>query len=134
MSRYDHRVTLRQIEEYARRSQEICTGRSLKELLADWQATLALERALEILGEAVRRLPDDLRNSYPQVEWRAVAGMRDRLTHGYDAIDHDIIWRTVHERLPVLLTTVAQMLRDLGSDEGRIQLVADGGTHLPCPH
>ena len=66
MSKHDHRVTLRQIEEYARHAQEICAGRSLTELLADWQATLALERALQVLGEAAKRLPDDLRERYPQ--------------------------------------------------------------------
>lgn len=115
MSRPDHRVTLRQIEEYARRSQEICAGKTLEELLSNWQATLALERALEILGEAVKRLPDELRRRYPQVEWRAIAGMRDRLSHGYDAIDHQILWKAVQEQLPDLLATVEQMLQDMES-------------------
>jgi uncharacterized protein with HEPN domain len=112
MSRRDQRVTLEQIEEYARRSQEICAGKTLQGLLSDWQATLALERALEILGEAVKRLPEELRNRYPQVEWKAVAGMRDRLSHGYDAIDHAILWRAVHEQLPALIVTVECMLRE----------------------
>ena len=112
MSKHDHRVTLRQIEEYARHAQEICAGRSLTELLADWQATLALERALQVLGEAAKRLPDDLRERYPQVAWKAVAGMRDRLSHGYDAIDYEILWKAVHEQLPTLLEMVAQMLQD----------------------
>ena len=66
--------------------------------MSDWQATLALERALEILGEAVKRLPNDLRNRYTQVEWRAIAGMRDRLIHGYDSIKREILWNAVHER------------------------------------
>jgi uncharacterized protein with HEPN domain len=111
-------VTLRQIEEYARRSQEICAGKTLEELLANWQATLALERALEILGEAVKRLPDELRRCYPQVEWRAIAGMRDRLSHGYDAIDYEILWKAVQEQLPDLLATVEQMLRDVDERGG----------------
>ena len=117
MSRRDHSLTLRQIKEYARRAQEICVGKTLDGLLSDWQARLALERALEIIGEAVKRLPEDLRQRYPQVEWKAVAGMRDRLSHGYDAIDYGILWKTVHERLPTLLTTVEQMLRDLESSD-----------------
>jgi len=85
----------------------------LDELVSDWQATLALERVLEIIGEAVKRLPNNLRNCYPQVEWRAVAGMRDRLSHGYDAINHEILWKAVHERLPTLQATVQHMFRDL---------------------
>jgi hypothetical protein len=67
-------VTLRQIEEYTGRAQEICADKTLDALVSDWQATLALERALEILGEAVKRLPDDLRDRYTQVEWRAITG------------------------------------------------------------
>ena len=113
MSSHDHRITLRQIEEYAGRAQEICTGKTLDVLVSDWLATLALERALEILGEAVKRLPDDLRNRHPEIEWRAIAGMRDRLSHSYDAINHEILWKAVHERLPTLQATVQQMLRDL---------------------
>ena len=118
MSKHDHRVTLRQIEEFAGRAQEICAGKTLDELLGDWQAKLALERALEILGEAVKRLPDDLRNRHKQVEWRAIAGMRDRLIHGYDAINHEILWNAVHEQLPTLKSTIQQMLDDPeGGDE-----------------
>ena len=88
-------------------------GKTLDELVSDWMALLALERVLEILGEAVKRLPDDLRNRYPEIEWRAIAGMRDRLSHGYDAINHEILWNAVHERLPTLQTTVQQMLAEL---------------------
>ena len=117
MSKHDYRVTLRQIEEYAGRAQEICAGKTLNELVSDWQATLALERALEILGEAVKRLPNDLRNRYTQVEWRAIAGMRDRLIHGYDSIKHEILWNAVHEQLPTLQVTIQQMLDDLESDD-----------------
>ena len=116
MSKHDYRVTLRQIEEYASRAQEICAGKTLDELVGDWQATLALERALEILGEAVKRLPNDLRNRYAQVEWRAIAGMRDRLIHGYDAIKHEILWNAVYDQLPILQATIQQILDDLASD------------------
>jgi len=74
---------------------------------------LALERALEILGEAVKRLPAELRVAYPAVPWRLVAGVRDRLSHGYDEIDYEILWNAVHEDLPDLLKTVDQMIREL---------------------
>ena len=112
MSKHDHRVTLRQIQEFAGLAQEICAGRTLDELQGDWQAKLALERALEVLGEAVKRLPEDLRHRHSQVEWRAIAGMRDRLVHGYDAINHEILWNAVHEQLPLLKGTIQQMLAD----------------------
>ena len=83
MSKHDPKVTLRQIADFARQAQAICAGKTLPALFADWQALLAFERALEILGEAVKRLPSELRDRHPTVQWKLIAGMRDRLSHGY---------------------------------------------------
>jgi uncharacterized protein with HEPN domain len=118
MSNHDPKVTLRQIADYARQAQALCAGKTLPVLMADWQALLAFERVLEILGEAVKRLPPELRDRYPAVPWRLVAGMRDHLSHGYDDIRHDVLWNAVHRDVPVLLTTVEQMLRDLETTPG----------------
>jgi len=111
-------VTLRQIADYAGQAQAICAGKTLANLVADRQAMLALERALEILGEGVKRLPTELRDRYPMVPWKLVAGMRDRLIHGYDEIRHDVLWNTVQQDLPVLLATVEQMLMELEDPSG----------------
>ena len=113
MSRRDSKVTLRQIADFARQAQAICAGKTLPGLYADWQALLAFERAMEILGEAVKRLSPELRERYPAVQWKLIAGMRDRLSHGYDDIRHDVLWNAVHQEVPALLATVEQMLRDL---------------------
>jgi uncharacterized protein with HEPN domain len=112
MSKRDTHATLSQIADHARHAQDLCAGKTLTELVADWKSLLALERALEILGEAVKRLPAELCEAYPAVPWRLVAGMRDRLSHGYDEIDYEIIWNAVHQDLPNLLETVDQMIRD----------------------
>ena len=111
MSKRDARATLRQIADHARHAQELCADKTLAELLADWKSVLAFERALEILGEAVKRLPTELCEAYPAVPWRLVAGMRDRLSHGHDEIDYEILWNAVHEDLPNLLENVDQMIR-----------------------
>ena len=113
MSVHDPRVTLRQIQDAARRLQTICAGKTLNQLLADWQAAAALERYIEILGEAVKRLPMDLRSRYPSVPWKEIAGTRDHLSHGYDDLDYQVLWDAVQKDVPALLVTVEQMLKEL---------------------
>jgi uncharacterized protein with HEPN domain len=92
MSAHDPAATLRQIQDAARRLQLIVAGKTLEQLLADWQATAALERFLEIVGEGVKRLPLEIRSRYPAVPWKEIAGTRDRLSHGYDDVDHQVLW------------------------------------------
>src|SRR5271169_1522579 len=113
MNKHDPKFTLRQISDFARRSQELCAGRSAAELASDWRIGLAFERVMEVLGEAVKRLPSEQLDRYPAVPWKLVAGMRDRVSHGYDAVDYSILWDTVHNDVPGLHATVAQMLKEL---------------------
>jgi uncharacterized protein with HEPN domain len=124
MSAHDARITLRQIQEAAQRAREICAGRTMETLLADWQATAALERFVMIIGEAVKRLPSGLCARYPGVPWKEIAGTRDHLSHGYDVVDYQVLWDAVQTDVPVLLATVQRMLNDLGGDD-------DAGTRSP---
>jgi uncharacterized protein with HEPN domain len=116
MTRRDPLTTLAQIAEHARQAQDLCAGKMPEELTADWKSSLALERVLEIIGEAVKRLPPDLCEEYPSVPWKLWAGMRDSLSHGYDNVDHEILWNTVQQDLPDLLKIVEQMLTDLRAE------------------
>lgn len=113
MSRHDPRVTLQQIGDNARRAQELCSLNTLPEILTDWQKRAAFERVMEVLGEGVKRLPSALCQQYPGVPWKLLAGMRDRISHGYDAVDYGILWDTVRDDVPSLLSTVERMLKDL---------------------
>jgi uncharacterized protein with HEPN domain len=76
MSRHDPKVTPHQIVEHAARAQELCEQDELPEILRDWRKRLAFERAMEVLGEAVKCLPVELLGRYPSVDWRGIAGMR----------------------------------------------------------
>jgi uncharacterized protein with HEPN domain len=72
----------------------------------------AFVRSLEVIGEATKKLPDEFRARYPQVEWRAMAGMRDRLIHGYFGVDHDLVWEVVTQKVPDLQIALRQILRN----------------------
>ncbi len=112
MSAHDPQATLRQIQDAARHAQAICAGKTLEQLLADWQATAALERFIEIVGAGVQRLPMDLRAQHPSVPWKEIAGTRDHLSHGYDDVDYQVLWDAAQKDLPVLLATIEQMLKE----------------------
>ncbi|PYJ92376.1 MAG: hypothetical protein DME62_13010 [Verrucomicrobia bacterium] len=86
---------------------------TLEDLSKDDVVRLAIERALEVIGEAANRFPAEFRAKYPDVEWRKIIGMRNVLIHGYDIVQSDVLWDTVQESLPTLLNQIEQMLRDL---------------------
>jgi uncharacterized protein with HEPN domain len=79
---------------------------------ADFRINFAVVRALEIIGEATKRLPDELRERYPQIPWREMAGMRDRIIHGYDTVNLRIVWDTVTQRIPMVKPQIQQILTD----------------------
>ena len=70
----------------------------------------AFVRSLEIIGEATKKLPIDFRAEYPDVEWRSMAGMRDRLIHDYFGVDYEIVWDVVRNRIPALHRQVSLLL------------------------
>ncbi len=114
MSKRDPKVTLLQIREAAQRAQEICAEHnSLDSLVSDWKATAALERFIEILGEAVKRLPKNLREDHSEVPWKEIAGTRDHLIHGYNNLDYQILWDAVQTDIPALLETIESILKSL---------------------
>lgn len=80
--------------------------------LADEVLKRAVVRSLEIIGEATKKLPDDLRHRWPAVEWRAMAGMRDRLIHDYIGVNYLLVWDVATTKLPALAITVAKMLAE----------------------
>lgn len=71
---------------------------------------LALVRLLEIVGEAARRVPDETRHRYPEIPWIRIIGLRNRLIHGYDTVDFDILWQILIEDLPPLVVQLEDIL------------------------
>jgi uncharacterized protein with HEPN domain len=78
--------------------------------LADETLQRAFVRSLEIIGEAAKKVPDDFRRAHPNIEWRAMAGMRDRLIHDYFGVDLELVWDVVHSKVPELRAELVRML------------------------
>jgi len=94
------------------KAENLLEGVTYSQFETDFRINFAVVRALEIIGEAAKRLPDDLRQKYPDIPWRGMAGMRDRIIHGYDDVDLEIIWDVVKRDIPQIKPTIDKILID----------------------
>ena len=90
----------------------LLTDVTYDQFAGDFRIHYAVVRALEIIGEATKRLPSSLRDEYPTIPWRGMAGMRDRIIHGYDMVDYEIVWNTVKDVIPRVRPLLQQILVD----------------------
>lgn len=85
-------------------------GLTRDQFMRDATLKRAFVRSIEIIGEASKRIPDDLKQKYSHLEWRAMAGMRDRLIHGYFGVDYDIVWDVVINKIPMLHRAIQETI------------------------
>jgi uncharacterized protein with HEPN domain len=102
----------RDMLEHSRRATNAASGRSRVDLEHDPVFLAAMERFVEVSGEAASRLSDQTREQSPNVPWREIIAMRNRLVHGYFAVDHDILWTVVTDEPPALVGAPEEMTDD----------------------
>lgn len=112
---------LEDILEAADHTQNFITGLEQRDFIADTRTVFAVIRALEIIGEAARHVPQEIRDRYPAVPWRGMTGMRDRLIHDYTRVNLDIVWNVLQNELPIIRVQIAQVLEELLAEEKNSQ-------------
>lgn len=116
-------MTPRQIEDYLQdiletisAAQQFTTGMSFEDFKADQKTIFAVSRAIEIVGEATKNIPPNLRANYPQIPWKGISGMRDKVIHQYFGINLQVLWDTLQQDLPTLQPVIIQILKELSQE------------------
>ncbi len=103
-------VRLRHMLDHAREAVEMVKGKTRADLSTDRKLNLSLVRLLEIVGEAAGRMPEEERSCHPDLPWPQIVSLRNRLIHGYDSVDFDILWNIITNDLPPLIERLEQIV------------------------
>lgn len=112
MSIHDPGLSLEQIIQFCEEAIDLANTETYEGMLADRLKRYAFERMMECVGEAVKRLPPEIKQKRPDIPWRLIAGMRDRISHVYDGIQHAVLWAAARNDLPVLLKAAGELLAE----------------------
>ena len=112
MPSHDTDVRLRHMLDAAREAAQMAQGKTRADLDTDRPLNLSLVRLLEIVGEAASRVQVSERAQYSGIPWVQIVGLRNRLIHGYDNVDHDIVWQIVTTDLPALVLELARPISE----------------------
>lgn len=107
-------VRLRHMLDYAQKAVNFTRGKSRTDLDSDEMLAMATIHSIEIIGEAIGSISEELQTRHPEIPWNLISGTRNRLAHGYIDINLDIIWAIVIEDLPALIQSLERILEDEG--------------------
>ena len=110
MSR-DYKIYLEDILTAIDKIQSYTQNISFEKFSEDEKTLDAVVRNLEILGEAIKNVPEEIRKKHPDIEWKKISGLRDILIHEYFGVDKDIIWDVLQHKLPLLQKQIKMILR-----------------------
>ncbi len=106
----DYKIYLNDILGAIESIEEFLSGVDFSTFQSDDKTSSAVIRKLEILGEAAKQIPEDIRQKHPHIPWKEMAGMRDRLIHFYAGVDYRLVWETVQEKLPAVKESIKKLI------------------------
>jgi uncharacterized protein with HEPN domain len=112
MSKHEEQICLRDMLDHAGEAVELLGASTKEDLGNNRMMQLALTRLLEIIGEAANRVSANTKQKNADIPWSHIIGMRNRLIHGYDIIDYDLLWDTVNFDLPPLIQSLQKIIKD----------------------
>lgn len=113
----DYRLFIKDMINAMSAIEEFVGELTFEDFIKDDKTLSAVIRKFEIVGEATKNIPDNIRQRYPYIPWKLMAGMRDRLIHAYFGIDYKLVWYTVKTEIPKLKPKLQKILEEL---EGNI--------------
>lgn len=114
MSKRDWKLFINDILECIEKIETYLASLSYDDFLSDDKTKDAVVRNLEVIGEAAKQIPEQIRQKYPEIPWQQIAGLRNRLIHGYFVVDYGIIWNIITKELPDLKTKIIEILKEEG--------------------
>lgn len=115
MGKHKSHARLQHMLENALKARQLSEKLKRQDLDEDWVRTLALVRLFEVIGEAANRIPVQEQEEHPEIPWAEIIGLRNRLIHGYDSIDLDILWEILSQDLPPLVDKLQVIISTSGS-------------------
>ena len=112
-------IRLRHMLDYAHEALQLIKGKGRSNLDSERLLGLALIRLLEMIGEAANRVSPECQSLHPSIPWSQIIGLRNRLIHGYDAVDVDILWQILKQDLPILVEELEKIPHSIKSQANR---------------
>lgn len=109
----DYRLFIKDIIAAMESIEGFVEGMSFEELMQDDKTASAVIRKFEIVGEATKCLPDELKEEHPEIQWKRMAGMRDRLIHAYFGVDYKLVWEAIKAEVPSMKLKLQEILTEL---------------------